>query len=170
MRDQDERVRVGFEIRFEPVAGFQIQVVGRFVEQQQVWLLEQKFRERNAHLPAAGKLFHAPLPIVAAESEPGKHGTDARFDVVAIARCEFRLDVVITIGDQLVFGALVIELAHAPFERLLLFLEQPDFIENREALVEDGPPAERDAILREVACTDTFHRVDRAVIETFDSA
>ena len=69
VRDQHERVGIGFEIGFEPVARFEIEMVGRLVEQQQIRFFEQQFRQRDAHLPAAGELFHAPLPVVAAEAE-----------------------------------------------------------------------------------------------------
>ena len=71
VRDQHEGVRVIGQIVFEPVAGFQIEVVGGFVEQQQVGLFEQQFGQRDAHLPAAGKLFGAAFPIALAEI-PGR--------------------------------------------------------------------------------------------------
>ena len=44
-------------------------MVGRLVEQQQIRLFEQQFRQRDAHLPAAGKLFDAARPVLAPESE-----------------------------------------------------------------------------------------------------
>ena len=39
--DQHKGVRVGLQIAFQPVAGFQVQVIGGLVEQQQVGLFEQ---------------------------------------------------------------------------------------------------------------------------------
>ena len=65
VRNQHEGVRIGFQIRFQPVARFEIEVVGRLVEQQQIGLFEQQLGERDAHLPAAGELFHAALPVFA---------------------------------------------------------------------------------------------------------
>ena len=38
--------------------GFEVQMVGRLVEQQQVRVGEQRGGERHAHAPAAGKLLH----------------------------------------------------------------------------------------------------------------
>ncbi len=41
VRDQQEGVRIVLQIFFEPVARFEIKVIGRLVEQQQVGLLQQ---------------------------------------------------------------------------------------------------------------------------------
>ncbi len=51
--NQDEGIGVGAEVVFQPVAGFQVEMVGGFVQQKQVGLFEQQFGQRNAHLPAA---------------------------------------------------------------------------------------------------------------------
>ena len=57
VRDEDDGVRIRAEILLEPVARFEIEVIGRLVEQQQVRTAEQQLGERDAHLPAAGKRF-----------------------------------------------------------------------------------------------------------------
>ena len=69
MRDQHEGVRIVAEILFQPVAGFQVEMVGGLVEQQQVRLLQQQLGQRDAHLPAAGKLFGLALPVFFAETQ-----------------------------------------------------------------------------------------------------
>ena len=56
VRDEDDGVRILREILLEPVARFQVEVVGRFVEQQQAGTSEQQLRQRNPHLPAARKV------------------------------------------------------------------------------------------------------------------
>ena len=61
MRDQHVSVRIGSQILFQPVAGFEIEMVGRLVKQKQVGLVQQQLGQRDAHLPAAGKLFRMPL-------------------------------------------------------------------------------------------------------------
>ena len=66
--DQDVGEGVAEQVRFEPVAGFEIEVVGRLVEQQHVGLLQEKLRERDAHLPAAGKFFGAAGPVFFVEA------------------------------------------------------------------------------------------------------
>ena len=58
MADDEGRVRVLPEACLEPEGAFEIEVVGRLVEQQQVGLGKKRSRQRNAHSPAAGKLRH----------------------------------------------------------------------------------------------------------------
>src|ERR1019366_2896004 len=78
--NQHIRVRVGGEIVFQPVAGFQVEVVGGLVEEQQVGSLQEKFGQRDAHLPAAGELFGAALPIALREAEAAQYGAYLGFD------------------------------------------------------------------------------------------
>ena len=51
--DEDDGVRVVGEIFLQPVARLEIEMVRRFVEEQQPRTSEQKLRQRDAHLPAA---------------------------------------------------------------------------------------------------------------------
>jgi len=53
---EDDGERVGVQVFLEPVARFEIEMVRRLVEQQQVRLAEQQLGERDAHLPAAGEM------------------------------------------------------------------------------------------------------------------
>ena len=169
MRDENEGVRVGFEIAFKPVAGFEIEVIGGLVEKQQVGFFEQQFGERDAHLPAAGEGFDAALPVLFTEAEAGEDGADAGLDVIAVARGEFGLDVVVAVDNLLVFRAGVVEFAHAAFEDLLLGFERADLVEDGKAFVEDGTAGEVDAVLREIAGADPLHDVERAIVEALNS-
>ena len=58
--------------------GFQVEVVGRFVEQQQVGRGEQRGRECHAHAPAAGEFFHRALLGGLVEAQAGEDGGGAR--------------------------------------------------------------------------------------------
>jgi hypothetical protein len=51
----DDGALVAGQVVFNPLDGGQVQVVGRFVEQQQGGLLEQDFSQHHAHAPAAGE-------------------------------------------------------------------------------------------------------------------
>ena len=113
VRDQHERVRIVVEILFQPVARFEIEMVGRLVEQQQVRFLQQQLRQRDAHLPAAGELVGQPRPVFFAEAETSQHRSDFGLDRVAVARPEFVLDPVVAVRDMRVFRRLVRELRHA---------------------------------------------------------
>ena len=86
-------------------------MVGGLVEQQQVGLFEQQLGQRDAHLPAAGELLGAALPIALAEAEAGEHGADLRFDGVAVARAELAFRAMEAVGHLRVLGAGGIEFA-----------------------------------------------------------
>ena len=88
MRDEDEGVGVVVEIVLEPVAGFEIEVVGGLVEQQEVGLLQQELGEGDAHLPAAGEFFGVALPVFLGEAEAAEDGADLGVEGVAVVGVE----------------------------------------------------------------------------------
>ena len=61
VRDQQHLMRIARHIAFQPQCSFQIEIVGRLVEQQQIRLGEKHRRQRHAHAPAAGKGRAGPL-------------------------------------------------------------------------------------------------------------
>ena len=73
MGNDDDTTSIGTEIRFQPQQRIKIQVVGRLIEQQNVRLLEQQFRERNAHLPATAKGFCRLLKLRFLKAKAGDH-------------------------------------------------------------------------------------------------
>src|SRR5208337_5436689 len=92
VRDQQVSVRIIVQVLFQPVAGFEVQMVGGLVEQQQVGLFQQELAEGNAHLPATRKLFRAARPVRLVESESGENCPDLRIEGVSISRPEFAID------------------------------------------------------------------------------
>ena len=61
----------------QPQRAFEVEIVGRFVEQEQVGLAEQHGRERDPHAPAAGELRARALEIGVGKAEAGKDGGGA---------------------------------------------------------------------------------------------
>ena len=55
MADDDQRVRIARQMLLQPERAFEVEIVGRLVEQQQVGLGEQRGGERHPHPPAAGE-------------------------------------------------------------------------------------------------------------------
>ena len=53
--DHDHRARVAGNVIFEPERPFEVEIIGRLVEQEQVGLREERCRERHPHAPAAGE-------------------------------------------------------------------------------------------------------------------
>ena len=58
MAHHDHDVFEAFQVVFEPADGFQVQVVRRFVEQQNVRVAEQCLGEEHAHLEAGVQVGH----------------------------------------------------------------------------------------------------------------
>lgn len=63
MADDDDRARIVRQMIFQPERAFEIEIVGGFVEQQQIGRREQRCGERHAHAPAAGELRTGPRLI-----------------------------------------------------------------------------------------------------------
>jgi hypothetical protein len=55
MADDDDRVRIALHIVDKPQNAFKIEIVGRFVQEQQVWRCKEDRSQRDAHAPAAGE-------------------------------------------------------------------------------------------------------------------
>ena len=72
------------QIALEPLDCFHIQVVCRFVEQEEVGVLEKDFAEGNAHLPAAGVVAHGLVGTLRGEANRGEELVDAGFEFVAV--------------------------------------------------------------------------------------
>src|SRR5271166_5769760 len=53
VRDENVAEWIALEIALEPVAGFEIEVVGGLVEEEQVGFGKQQLGQRNAQLPTA---------------------------------------------------------------------------------------------------------------------
>ena len=64
--------------RLEPERAFEVEIVGRLVEQQQVGLGEQGRGQRHAHAPAAGELRHRPGQVGVGEAEAAQDFGGAR--------------------------------------------------------------------------------------------
>ena len=77
--DHDHGARIARDVVLEPERAFEIEIVGRLVEQQQIRLGEQGGGERYPHAPAAGEgRGRTPLRSVI-EAEAGENGGGAGF-------------------------------------------------------------------------------------------
>ena len=68
--DDDDRRRAALQILGEPEHPFKVEIVGRFVEQQEVGPGEQHRGERDPHAPAAGIFGERPALSRVVEAEP----------------------------------------------------------------------------------------------------
>ena len=167
VRDQHKSVGIIVEIFLQPVACFEIKMVGGFVQQQQIGLLQQQFDQRDAHLPAAGKFFGLSGPVFFPKTQPRKHGADLGLDGVSVASGEFVLETLVALRDLRVFRRCVVELRHAPGEFFHLLFHGAQFGKHRHALGEDSASGERQPILWQVSRADAFGAADGAIVEAF---
>ena len=151
VRDQHERIRIIVEIVLEPIARFQIKMVRRFIQQQQVWLLQQQLRQRDTHLPAARKLFRLPRPVFFAESQAGEHRANLRIHGISIARAEFVFQMMKPVGDICILLARRIHIPHAMRERFHLRLHRAEIIKHAHALGKNTASGKRQTILRQIS-------------------
>jgi hypothetical protein len=84
MRDHDERTRIAVQPVFEPDDCIEVEVVRRFVEQQQVRTAHQRLREIQPHAPAARKAAHARARLFEREAKAEQQRFGARRRGVAV--------------------------------------------------------------------------------------
>ena len=82
--DQHQRARVAAQPLFEPIEGVDIQVVGRFVEQQHVGWHEQRTGKVGAHAPATGERTHGLIQFMLSEAQSHQQLLGPRPRAVAI--------------------------------------------------------------------------------------
>ena len=164
VRDQHERVRVGGEIAFQPVARFQIQVVGGLVEQQQVRLFEQQLGQRDAHLPAAGELFGAALPVALAETRGRRARRPTCASIVYPSRARNSPRRWWNRSATCPYSALAGSSSAMRCVSCSCSSSSAADRENGHAFGEDGAAGKRQALLRQVAAVRPFAR-QGAVVE-----
>ncbi len=134
VRDQDVAVGIAVEIVLQPIAGFEVQVVGRLVEQQQAGLLQQQLGQRDAHLPSAGKLLRLPGPVMLAEAQTAEYRAHLRVECIAVMGAKVRVEMGKAIGRRGIFGCVRVELGQASGKGFELLFHVAQLGEDREAL------------------------------------
>ena len=150
VRHEDDGVRVLREILFEPVARLEIQVVGRFVEQEQARPAEQQLGERDAHLPAARKRLAGLVQILWGKAQAAQDGRDLQVDAVPLLAPERLLQLAVAREHRGVLGLGGRVVGQAFLERgdLGTHVEQrlerePRFLEQRATGVAERPSCGR---------------------------
>ena len=161
MRHEDDGGRVVGEVLLEPVARFEVEVVGGLVEQQQAGAPQQQLGERDAHLPAAGERLGRAVEVVVDEAEPAQHGGHAQIDGVAVRAPERLLELRVPDEHPLVFALRHRRVAEAVLEvvEFLLLVEQAG--KGRARLVTQRAPGVHQAVLRQVADGEALRLHDR---------
>ena len=90
--DHDQRAGVALQPAFQPHQRVQVQVVGGFIQQQQIAGGHQRARQLQAHAPAAREAVHRLLQLIDLEAQPqdqrlGARARIVRAGVVQVAVC-----------------------------------------------------------------------------------
>ncbi len=83
VRDHEDRARITREVILKPDERFEIEMVRRLVEQQQLWLLDKQTREMRPHYPAATQRSCRPVEIRFAKSQARQDPLGLRFELPA---------------------------------------------------------------------------------------
>ena len=117
--DENDGARISVEIFLKPDHGFDVEMVGRFIQQQHAWLREQEFRQGNAHLPAAAEFVGETVEIRARKPKPREHALDARLHFCQVVM--FQPDLQIAISLQRVGILRRVMMVHT--QRLIRLIE-----------------------------------------------
>ena len=84
MADDHQGTGLADQVVLEPLDRLDVQVVRRFVQQQQVRLLEEHLAQGNPHLPAARVVRHELLGPLRGEADGGQQLVDAGIELIAM--------------------------------------------------------------------------------------
>ena len=91
MRHQQDAAGIARQVLLEPQDRFEVEMVGRLVEQQQVGPVHQRARQVEAHAPAAGEAGHRAFQRVAGETQAVQQLRGARLGAVTVDGLEVLL-------------------------------------------------------------------------------
>ncbi len=80
VRDHQDRAGIIFQIILEPDQRLEVEVIGRFIEQQQIRFLDKQTGEMRTHHPAAAHRFQRSIEIRFAKRQSVQNAFRFRFD------------------------------------------------------------------------------------------
>ena len=154
VRDDHHRAVAFVEHAFEPADRVDVEVVGRFVEQQHVRVAEQCLREQYAQLPAGRDAAHQSFVLFERNADTEQQFAGARFGGVAVEFREFDFEV----GN---LHAVVFAHLRQRVDPVALLLHAPQVRVTHDHGVEHAEIFERELILAQLAEANV--RLDRHV-------
>ena len=101
MRHDDDSAFVFTQRLFKPCDRFGVQMVGRFVQQQQIWLGQQRFTQGDTAAFTAGQLRH--IRVVRRQDQRGTRNVQQMVDVPSVQTVDFVLQIVEFVVELLLF-------------------------------------------------------------------
>ncbi len=84
VRNHQNRARISPQIFLEPLQRFQVEMIGRLVQHQQVRLLRQQPRQMRPHHPSAAHLPQRPVEILLPKTQPGQNALGLGLALITI--------------------------------------------------------------------------------------
>ncbi|CCK06173.1 hypothetical protein BN128_4502 [Cronobacter sakazakii 696] len=138
----------------QPANGVDVQVVRRFVEQQDIRVREQRLRQQHTQLPARSDFAHRAVVLLQRNADAQQQLTRAGFRAVAVHFAIFHFE----IGH---FIAVLFAHLRQTVDAVALLLHFPQFAVPHDYGVQHGILFKRELILTQL--TDAFVRVERNV-------
>jgi len=158
------------EVVFHEALGSDVEVVGRFVEEEDLGLGEEELGHRDAHLPATGKFAAVAFKVGLLEAESAEDGLNAGTHAGGIVAVELEFELADFIKEIRVWGGTGIEIGEVFFETGHFFLNGLGFSEGGFDFVIERNPGDVDAFLREVANAVVLRFIDLSGVGGEDSA
>ncbi len=102
MADDQHGAAIALQIILQPQHAFEVEIVGRLVQQEKIGRREQDRRQRHAHAPAAGEFGAGPQLVLGRKAEPGQDRRRARRCGIGVDGFEPGMDVAEPVGIGLV--------------------------------------------------------------------
>ena len=159
VRNDDDRPGVVAQEPFQPDEGFQVEMIGGLVQEQEVGAGEENPAEGEAHEPPPAELLGGPLEIGFPKTEPQEDGLGLGFQRVSPPVRVFFLKLAVGAGQRFedpgifLLRDLILQEPHLAFQEGQVFHPALDFVEyglasGRQGFLREkadlGPPADRD--------------------------
>lgn len=158
------------EIVLHEALGSDVEVVSRFVEEEDFGLGEEELGHCDAHLPAAGELAAIALEIGVLEAQSAENGLDAGPHAGGIVAVELEFQVADFVEEVGVRCGARVEIGEVFFETGHFILNGLGFREGGFRFVVEGDSGNVDSFLREIADAMVLGFVDFPGIGQEDAA
>ena len=122
----------------KPLDAFEIQVVGRLVQKQQVRMAQEELGERDAHLPAARELGARALKVGDLKAQAGQDFAGVALELVAAQVLKAILDLAVLVEECVDVLALLGELGNLGLQLVGALAHAADFLGGGHDLGKDG--------------------------------
>ena len=140
---------IGLEEVLEPAHALKVEMVGGFVEQEDLRGAQQQLGECDAHLPATGELVGRTPHVLLMEAQAKEHASRLGLDVVTVLGLKACTQT--TVLREKVIGARFVRALHLALEGLEALSELCDIGDARHDFLKDAASLHLDGLLLEVS-------------------